>query len=232
MIHKVLVMVPSRGRPDRIQVFIDAWREHSTMSDLLIQLDEDDPTWREYPVPEGVSIVVGPRRRLVESINFGVKELPDYAYYASLGDDHIIRTPGWDRKLVDRIEKNHGWGIAYGDDMLQHQRLPTAVVISANIIKTLGYMCHPSMEHLYADNFWKELGEMTGTLLYEPSVVIEHMHPFAHKATMDDSYAASNSTEQYDHDRQGFQEWQAKQRASDVAAVNDARLTITPVPLQ
>lgn len=213
---------------------VQAWRKLSLSSDLIIYLDDDDPeapNYRRYKDPR-ITVEVGPRRRLVAATNYGVETHPDYEYYGSMGDDHIPMTEGWDTKLIERIESNNGWGIAYGDDLLKHEQLPTACIMSANIIQAIGYMCLPALIHLYVDDFWKELGAATGMLFYEPSVVVEHVHPFGGKVPMDEGYKESNSIANFNHDHEVFIDWKNNQKQTDIERIRTALLQTTTQLLQ
>lgn len=114
-----------------------------------------------------------------------------------MGDDHRVRTRGWDRLLVEAAGPI---GIAYGDDLLQGAALPTAVVMGADIVRALGQMVPPTLRHLFVDDYWKALGLGMGRLTYVPEVVIEHLHPSAGKAEMDESYAVTNHPDRYESD--------------------------------
>src|SRR5215203_2027590 len=95
--NDVLVIVPSRSRPDNAHAFAEAFVEHSTRSDLLFALDEDDPLLAGYAGIPGVQYEVNPRLRLVGTLNLvATKYCEQYDYLAFLGDDHRLRTPGWD----------------------------------------------------------------------------------------------------------------------------------------
>ena len=114
-----------------------------------------------------------------------------------MGDDHRVRTHGWDYELAAAAGP---WGIAYGDDGIQHEALPTAVVMAADIVRVLDKMGPPILYHMYVDNYWEALGEKLDALTYAPHVRIEHLHPSAGLAEMDDSYLRTNSPEQYARD--------------------------------
>jgi len=208
----MVVFVPSRGRPGNIAQLAESWQEtFSWYADLLVALDEDDPALPEYlalDVWNGTwaSNVVGPRRRLGPTLNWLAESFPDYDAIGFMGDDHRPRTPRWD-EMVCKVLDGMGAAIVYGDDLLQHERLPTAVFMTSNIPAALGWMCPPGMVHLYLDDAWKALGEGMGRLRYLPNVVIEHLHPTAGKAPMDERYAEVNSAEQYASDGAVFEEF-------------------------
>lgn len=223
--NDVLVIVPSRGRPDRLQTMLAAVTATSERSDVAVYLDDDDPS--PYRVANPVDVIYGPCLGLVGSINAVVKACPDYAYYAALGDDHLPRTQGWDTRLVAAIEAHGGTGIAYGDDGLQGEWLPTAPLISADLISGLGWMAPPALRHMFPDNFWAELGRTLGCLLWVPDVYLEHMHFANGKAPMDATYEATNSEEAFEADHAAYKTYMREQFERDVARVRSAVATVS-----
>lgn len=121
-----------------------------------------------------------------------------------MGDDHRVRTRGWDLALADAAGP---LGIAYGNDLLRGEELPTSVVIAADIITTLGQMVPTTLQHLYVDDYWKALGLGMDRLAYLPDVVIEHLHPAAGKAQLDDSYRITNAPERYASESAAWHEY-------------------------
>jgi hypothetical protein len=116
-----------------------------------------------------------------------------------MGDDHRPRTHDWDERLID-VLLQQGVGVAYGNDLLQREAMPTAVAMTANIPRTLGYMSPPNLRHLCVDLVWKDWGTGIDRLTYFDDVIIEHMHPAAAKAPMDERYAVVNSAEVMTYD--------------------------------
>lgn len=212
-----LVIIPARGRPDKAQVAFDALKEHSVISDLLIGLDDDDAD--NYPEMEGVIREVNPRLRMNGTLNLLVKKYQDkYETISFMGDDHIVRTAEWDKKLYEPI-RNRGYGISYGNDLFQGENLPTMVMMSTNISKELGFFAPPRLIHLYMDNFWKLFGQVLSCLDYNPDVIVEHMHYMAGKSKVDAGYQEVNSSEIGNHDAEAFKEYCTHQLKEDAIRV-------------
>ena len=205
---KVLLIVPTRSRPDSSIEFYESYKENSKITDLLFALDDDDV---DYPHIDGVMYEINPRMGMNGTLNFVAnKHSEQYDYIAFMGDDHRIRTNGWDEQLVDSISgfKN---GIAYGNDLLQGENLPTAVLLDANIVRKLGYMAPPNQRHLYLDDFWKHLGTTLGTLRYSANVIIEHLHFTAGKSEVDALYQEVNNPGLYSFDQNEYSKYLADQ---------------------
>jgi hypothetical protein len=211
--NKVLLIVPTRGRPSKSIEFYDEFKKTSTITDLVFGLDDDDV---EYPRIDGVLYEVNPRAMMNGTLNLIANKYADqYEYIAFMGDDHRPRTPGWDVELVNSI-KDIKHGIAYGNDLLQGRNLPTAVLLKSSIVKILGFMAPPAMKHLYLDNFWKDMGIELHSLFYRDDIIIEHLHFAAGKAVKDAGYAEVNSSEVFNHDRLAYLNYMTTQMSDDI----------------
>lgn len=227
----MLVIVPSRGRPGNVSSLIGAWRDTAGVALLVIAVDEDDPALPEYRklnLNPQMHLRVGRRLRLGGTLN-EVATDPNILEFAGrqsigfMGDDHRPRTQDWDLK-IERALHELGAGVVYGNDLIQGPNLPTAAFISADIIRTLGYMVPPRLVHLYIDNAWKSLGEGMGRLTYLPDVVIEHMHPIAGKAEWDAGYVEVNSGEMQQADHDAYDYWVATGLPMDIIKLREAGL--------
>lgn len=208
---ELMVIVPSRGRPaaarELAQTFVSTC---TARTELIFAVDEDDPTWAEYmksvwPVFSDTLVysALGPST-MVKTLNEAAVSCAQGAYAIGfMGDDHRPRTVGWDRKYLDALHEL-GTGIVYGDDRIQGERIPTQVAMTSDIIRALGHMAPPTLTHLYVDNYWKDLGLKADCIRYLPQVVVEHMHPVAGKAPIDDGYMRVNSPEMYTRDREAY----------------------------
>lgn len=221
----LVVIVPSRGRP---QAAADLARRCAATCTadtvLLVVVDADDPDLPSYQAPAGTQVFFAwapAASGHVGAINFGaaraLEEFQPFAV-AKLDDDHRPRTKGWDTKLLAALHEL-GTGIAYGNDLLQGQRLPTAPAMTADIVQALGYMGPPELGHLYVDDFWRDLGVEAGCLRYLPGVVIEHLHPLAGKAAVDEGYLRANDPAQFRRDGVAYETYKAGRFAGDVAKV-------------
>lgn len=229
--YQLLVLVPSRGRPENIRRLLKGIDETQTHATFRVLVDLDDPKLDEYQrVMQGnykASLYVGERAPISALLNFHAKI--DAEYYRAIGfmgDDHLPKTKYWDALIAGTLGKPEDLPrIAYANDLLQGRNLPTQVFIDSRIIKALGRMVPETMDHLYLDNYWKALGEQLGTLHYLDNVVIEHLHPVAGKADMDEGYSRVNSDSMYDRDYRAWQLFINTGRLeNDVLRIKEAHL--------
>lgn len=225
----LIVVTPSRGRPQQLGELVDAVRDTTDgRVEVLGLVDLDDPDRAAYKTLS-TPIWAGVRNSLARWTNYaaacllGATQLEPPRYLASLGDDHRPRTKDWDLKLIDAIEAMDGPGIAYGNDLLQGRNLPTAWVVSAELVRAVGWMMLPTAEHMYVDAAVHDLGQAAGRLAYRGDVVIEHLHPLAGKADWDESYRESNAADRYSADKAAYDAWRRDRLAADAAAVRALR---------
>lgn len=227
--RELLVIIPSRGRPGRLAETLTGCTDYTgTITDIAVGLDSDDPRLPEYwdaiTRIKGIDIevTVGERDTLTGWTNkLARKSLGFYRYFASLGDDHVPMGP-WDYLLTGAIDAMGGDGIAYGDDRIHGASLPTAPVISHDIVQALGWMCQPTMQHYCVDNVWKDLGEAAGCLAYVPEVVIEHRHPVK-GYPVDQTYEDAGGFSTDHPDWLAYQHWREHDMATDAETIRKLR---------
>lgn len=211
-----MLIVPTRKRPSACDELLTAFEETAEDADILFGIDDDDKSQYSSRVLGKASI--NPRLRMGGTLNLLATQNADkYEFLSFMGDDHRPRTQGWDRILSDAIGERPG--VAYGDDLLQGANLPTAVTMSAEIVRRIGYMVPPVLVHMYMDNFWRDFGEKIGNLQYRADVVIEHMHYLAGKAINDLQYQEVNASHVYEKDRIAYEDYEKTQMDTDVGLV-------------
>lgn len=210
MADDLLVIIPTRGRPQAVMALVRAWHDTGATADLLFAVDNDDPELDAYK-REAAKFMKGgqvrfafeKRLRLCGTLNAqAVKAAKRYRFLAFMGDDHRPRTAGWDDRL--RTCLSGGPGIVYGNDLLMGERMPTAVAMTSDIVRTFGYMAPPALVHLCLDLCWLDWGRGMDRITYLDDVVIEHMHPANGKASLDAGYEECNSPEQVTADSTAY----------------------------
>lgn len=213
------MVVPTRGRPKSARRLADACA--GTEAWPVFVVDEDDPEldgYRKILTPdEGLLIAPTGRPGIVDPLNWSVSAILEKnspRYISFLGDDHLPRTPGWDVLMLETLGQL-GTGICYGNDLLAGERIPTAVFMTADIPRALGYMAPPRLNHLFVDDAWLAWGKGIDRIVYREDVIIEHLHFLNGKADKDATYIHANDA---NSKKDGFlwREYQAKELAGDI----------------
>lgn len=217
-----LIIIPSRNRIANTERAIKAIKETASISDIMIGLDADNH--EIYPRFDGVIYEVNPQteKRMNGTLNLlSTRYSNMYETVYFMGDDHLPITKGWDETLYQPI-KEKGYGVSYGNDLYQGQNLPTAVMMSTNIVKALGFMSPPEQIHMFLDNFWKAVGTRLDALFYFDDVIIEHLHAYVGKSELDEMYLSVNNSEVADNDGKRYGEYIYGPFESDMAKLKAA----------
>jgi glycosyltransferase involved in cell wall biosynthesis len=226
MEKKIAILMPTRNRKEKAFECYSSWLETETgFSDFYYVIDLDNKeVYGDLP-EKAKALYIGKdvdKPGMAYPVNVAANMIKDqYEFIGFVGDDHRFRTKGWDSAFVENIPKPIGF--IYGDDLLQGERLPTAIVMTSKVVETLGHMILPELKHLYIDDYWKYLGQMSNTLAYFPQVVIEHMHYSNSKSPMDEQYAVVNDIRIESYDRSVFYNFKDTIRAlSMIQRLKDA----------
>lgn len=226
----IAALVPTL-RPDNIEKLFECVDKTRTeLVTWFIGLDNEDQ--QIYPQRDGVIYHSTPRAQLAIKTN-ELAELTwdNFPILAQFDDDQWPRTTGWDKQVVAAMKKLDLGGLVYTNDGWMGQQTPVCPFWPAKFAKAIGWLYHPELIHLFADNTLQELarglgrltrGHNDGCTTYLHDVLIEHMHPIIQKAKWDKSYEESNSGRTWAHDEAVFKDYIASDRfKDDVAKMRD-----------
>jgi hypothetical protein len=217
----LIVLVPSRGRPQNIERLWTAIKATAAEPvHLFVRTDDDEPA---YPFLEDVIYHRGPRLRLGATYNEMAERVASkYLYLALWNDDHLPTTPGWDVAMKRAI--SGPFGVAYAPDgNWERGELPTAPIVTSNMFDALGWVCLPGLTHWFVDNVWKTIGEDTDGLHFLPEVRVEHLHRVNGKAADDQTYRdANDNLLQNTADGERFHSWLASEERRQNAEMLNA----------
>ena len=213
MKNKNAVIIPSKSRAHKIVPVLKSIFDNSLDSDVYVGIDNDSNDIDDYVqfyknsnLNYLVNFTETESKSMIECLNqVSLNICLKYETLTFLGDDHIVRTSGWDSILMKPLHKR--LGISYANDLNQGEKIPTSVMINAEIVSRLGYFANPIFEHLYVDNAWKKLGEELDNINYFSDVIIEHMHYTLGKSELDQKYEKNNSYEKYIKGEQIYNEY-------------------------
>lgn len=204
---KHLVICPTRGRPEKFERMVKSFKTTTHQAKLITCINDGEEFVEKYLeiiLKYDLPIITFKDKTLTQIINDTFKMFSHFKYYSITNDDFIYHTNGWDDKLRESVGD---FGIAYGNDGLQKQNMPTTFVISANIPIALGWLQLPTLEGLYGDCVIKAIGKRLDCLTYCEDVLIEHDHPIKNKSQKDQTFEITNSKARYQKDGEAFTKW-------------------------
>lgn len=219
----LLVLVPSRGRPRNVARLVEACAKTCRAATRLhfgFDIDDECVTANldaaDWPSADATT---GPRDNLTGWTNKLAMRHLTIPALASLGDDMVPETIGWDERLLESLPAEGGF--AYPND-LRRDDIPEAVVISTPIVVELGWFCLPQLTHWYNDNVWRDLGAGAGCLAYCPDVIVRHRHPNTPGGDQPDA-TYTEAAAQFDRDGNAYRQWCLRHRPGHVDAVRGVR---------
>jgi hypothetical protein len=184
----VLVMVPTRSRPDNVKRFYTSWLNCHSAADLVF-LNDQEASSLDGTIPllpfDGGPLMTGNMFKnfhgdptTVDKLNRTALQAVDRGYdqVMFIGDDHVIETRDWVRRLTEGLRaRAFGNGWTYPADG-RRTDIPEIVMISSGIVKALGWFALPAVKHTYIDHAWADLANEFDRLVWVPEVMIRHRH--------------------------------------------------------
>lgn len=205
MKEKILWIVPSRQRPEKLKRFLESWVKTTTgLSDMLVVLDSDDSTcdhlfhlfpsvmFKKDP-PTGESFL-----KILN--NNATKYCVQYNYIGFNEDDAIFHTKHYEEKFIEKLKELGDNGIVYANDLINKKGRIYFPVMNSSIITRLGYMVPPTLRCMYADDFWRDLGSRLNSVHRFEEIIIQHLHYTRDDSVADDVSVQVDSNKNRDHE--------------------------------
>lgn len=217
--NDLLVMIPTRGRRAQCERLLASFTETATCADLMFIADGDDDSYEGMDWGEAVCATLDPREYFSGKLNKIAAEMKDlYRVLMWVGNDHVFRTPGWDKLMLDALEDMGGSGWVYPDDK-RRSDVPEIWMCSSDVVTALGWFANPRLDHYYTDNSIAELGKRTGLIRWCPQAVIEHLHYSVNPETEHDELYKFAENAFGASDLKAFHQWRADQCPMEVSVL-------------
>lgn len=196
----ISICVPTRGRPERLRTMISsAISTAQSPNDLefLVYRDDDDLSMEKFEFKQ-TTVLTGPRSSVSKMTNICfANSRGDLIMYAA--DDIIFRTPGWDKLIQEcRNSRPKAAFLVYGNDLsLNAKSIATHGFVSREFANINGFLLTEKFEADFCDTWNTQIARLSRSLIYLPSMVIEHMHPSWGKSTVDSTYLDRKSHQNY-----------------------------------
>ena len=241
MTSDLLVVLPTRGRPESVRRFLDGFAATARLpADLAIVADGDDeatlevlasPPWGNRGTcgaaelrPPWLKVYALPRAPTAAKVNHAA--MPGALTHRAvmfLGDDNVFVTEGWDRAVMDALD-GMGGGMVYVNDLGERENIIACNwAVSSAAILALGYLDYPGCSHYCVDNVLWEIFGALDRRRYLPDVIIEHRHPLFGKAPEDALYSETG-VKWWASDHAVLERWREHEKEKDIERVREALL--------
>jgi len=166
--------VPTRGRPHRLQKFLDGCvSTQMTMPGLIVIDGDDGGDYSKVVLPDNWRIRRGPVRLDVGGrLDEILQQYPNEGFYSIVNDDIVPETPFWDTSMA--LEAGE-WNVAYPNDCLQGEKMATQFMIGGKLARAVGSLSL-GFRHGKMDRAWMEIGAALGRLRYRDDIRLRHEH--------------------------------------------------------
>ena len=159
MMPDISVIIPSRGRPDKLARCIQSLGFHTNI-EVLVGLDDDDPELQRNRAAMPCFHVIGPRHRTLGALvnTLAAKATGKYLFF--LGDDYVIEQPDWPQRILDAAAKlPNDIGVLYPRCKF-HKNFANLPIISRKHYEALGYFMSPIFPYWFIDTWHDEVSEL------------------------------------------------------------------------
>ena len=218
----LLIICPSRNRPEDLERLIESFVQTSTVAHLVVRCDHDQKALYDgIQLPDRVTIEYGPKIGPGGSINCSAYEnmqmanernqltLRPYDAFCAAPDDAEFVTPGWDLYALESLQRFPG-RIGVVSAAHNNGEFLNYPCVSKEWIQVLGWYAHPSIYHFCWDTMHELLGDATN-IVYAPrdKWLMEHK-------------GRTQNMVHYGQDCQFFLTWCVTERAKDVGKLRRA----------
>lgn len=210
-VEATVVIIPVYRRPANAAPFMASLTASTDKARALaVATEGDDDTitaWREA----GADVLTVDAVPFAPKVNAGYRAT-DEPWLFVCGDD-VAFHPGWLDQAQQLANVTGAHLVATNDQLNQAVRMgrhATHPLIRRTWIDTHGAswdgpgtVTHEGYRHWWVDNEWTAVARQAGVFAYAPLAVVEHLHPLAGKAAIDDVYELGQK--QADADRALFE---------------------------
>lgn len=204
---KISLLHATRGRPAMAYKARATWLDRAADPDAIehiFALDEDDETIGPFVTCRHViNYLRGPVAAWNEAAWFSKGEI-----LIQLSDDWEPPMH-WDKLIIDAIGDTSKPAVLAVSDGHRTDNLLCMAILTRARYKQQGYLFHPEFFSMFSDNHFTDRAYADGVVIDAKDIVIEHLHPAFGKADMDETYARSNSTQNYDRGSKTFERMKA-----------------------
>lgn len=174
MFTKISVLVPTRGRIERLKTLLSSFDATVKKSDaeLVFRVDDDDLETQEFLL--GENVVVGPRHKGYESMSAFFNE----SFTAATGDvlmcgndDMVFRTPGWAAVVLAAANRYPDGLFDIGVNTMNEEHYPFSIV-SRIAAERLGFVWDPLV--FWGDIYLRDVMAAFDRCVMLPEVRVEH----------------------------------------------------------
>lgn len=220
-------LLPSRRRLGNLKRFFTSVREFGCSTPGLILVNEDEliedrALYDALDRPAGWQIIGVAATCMHDALRCAWPLVKDQPWVGLLQDDLVLQCPGWDTGLIGGLT---GSNVVSANDGNETGRMHGAIVWSGDLVRALGWIYPPGLNHLYGDDVWETLGRETGCWQIRGEIVTKHVNE-TYAASPDDTarHVASHTA----HDAEGYKAWFENGKDEAISTIRQLQGGVAP----
>ena len=187
-------LLPSRRRVANLTRFFAAYKATGGTTPGMVLVDVTDyqdnlAAYDAMELPLGWSFYWTHGETQGEKIAEIWDQVVDCSWLGLIGDDCVPETPGWDKRLIDKLDGANF--VACDDGWQAPKRVGNCWAISGPLVRAVGYIFPPGLQHLFVDDVWETIGREAGCWRCLYGVMVRHQHVMKGEAPADDTHRAA-----------------------------------------
>lgn len=193
----ISLLLPTRGRPERLHTFLDSIRDTTQnieRVEIILFVDNDDRTMLNFERTDlRLKKIIEPRNTMgyynTACFNASSGEL-----VIAVNDDIIVRTHGWDTKLMAfHHSQPQPYYLAYPNDLYKNSKFPTFPILPRETMLALSSAFPEIYKGAFLDThlldiFLRLKKAEKNRIFFLKEIIFEHMHFRAKKSPKDSTY--------------------------------------------
>jgi GT2 family glycosyltransferase len=163
----ISILVPTRGRPEKLYRLIESIGPYPNV-EIIVGCDDDDDTMQQGPTHENVRFIHGLRHDTLGALFNTLAAEAQGDWLMAMGDDYVMETPDWPAIMLNCAKQMpRNVGVMFARDP-HHPNFTTIFAIHRNTYSKVGYFVPPYFPYWFVDTWWDEIAEITGIKMEMP----------------------------------------------------------------
>lgn len=166
------ILHATRSRPEKSLRTTKRWLECAgTKTELIVSLDEDDPSLKRYLV-HYPNAIVNKNRSAVDAVNKSAEQAQGKILVVLSDDTECV--PNWGNMILKATKNKEDFVLKVNDDV--QKWIVTQPILDRAYYNRFGYVYHPGFLHMFCDTFFTHVADALKKIVFRNDIHFPHRH--------------------------------------------------------